>query len=241
MFRGDAMHSGTYAGPAPRQFHRVKWKFPTGDRVISSPVFKDNVIYFGGDDGNVYAVDAATGRQIWKRATNGPVPATPAIADGTVYIGSYDGKFYAFNAQTGALKWKFATDGERRFEAKGLHGMQPKNQTIADPFDIFLSSPVVANGVVYFGSGDGNLYALDSATGDLRWKFKTGDVVHASPALADGVLFFGSWDSYFYAVDAATGKEKWRFHGGEDPTDAQSGRVPIFACGGERNRLHRLS
>src|SRR5580765_4493798 len=137
MFRGDAMHSGTYAGPAPRQFHRVKWKFPTGDRVISSPVFKDNVIYFGGDDGNVYAVDAATGRQIWKRATNGPVPATPAIADGTVYVGSYDGKFYAFNAQTGALKWKFATDGERRFEAKGLHGMQPKNQTIADPLILF--------------------------------------------------------------------------------------------------------
>src|SRR5499427_4972125 len=218
MFRGDAIHSGTYTGPAPRQFHRVKWKFPTGDRVISSPVFRDNVIYFGGDDGNVYAVDAATGHQVWKRATNGPAPATPAIADGTVYIGSYDGKFYAFNAQTGAMKWKFATDGERRFEAKGLHGMQPKNQTIADPFDIFLSSPVVANGTVYFGSGDGNLYALDSATGDLRWKFKTGDVVHSSPALADGVLFFGSWDSYFYAVDAATGKEKWRFHGGEDPT-----------------------
>ena len=95
--------------------------------------------------------------------------------------------------------------------------MQPKDQTIADPFDIFLSSPVVANGVVYFGSGDGNLYALDSATGDLHWKFKTGDVVHASLALADGVLFFGSWDNYFYAVDAATGREKWRFHGGEDP------------------------
>ena len=217
MFRGDPAHSGTYTGPAPREFHRVKWKFPTGDRVMSSPVFKDNVIYFGGDDGNVYAVDATSGRQIWKRATGGPAPSTPAIADGTVYIGSYDGKFYAFNAHSGAVKWKFATDGERRFEAKGLHGMQPKDQTIADPFDTFLSSPVVANGSVYFGSGDGNLYAVDSATGDLRWKFKTGDVVHASPALADGVLFFGSWDSYFYAVDAATGKEKWRFHGGEDP------------------------
>src|SRR6266513_2261013 len=216
MFRGDAMHSGTYAGPAPRQFHRVKWKFPTGDRVISSPVFKDNVIYFGGDDGNVYAVDAATGRQIWKRATNGPVPATPAIADGTVYVGSYDGKFYAFNAQTGALKWKFATDGERRFEAKGLHGMQPKDQTIADPFDIFLSSPVVANGVVYFGSGDGNLYSLDANSGALRWKFRTGDVVHASPAIANGVAYVGSWDSYFYAVDVGNGKEKWRYHAGED-------------------------
>jgi outer membrane protein assembly factor BamB len=217
MFRANQMHTGTFAGPGPRQFHRVKWKFPTGDRVMSSPVFKDNVIYFGSDDGNVYAVDAVTGHQIWKHATNGPVPATPAIADGTVYVGSYDGKFYAFNAQTGALKWKFATEGERRFEAKGLHGFQPRNQTIADPFDVFLSSPVVANGAVYFGSGDGNVYALDAATGDMRWKFKTGDVVHASPALANGVLFFGSWDSYFYAVDATTGKEKWRFHAGEDP------------------------
>jgi hypothetical protein len=46
------------------------------------------------------------------------------------------------------LKWKFATGGERRFEAKGLHGMQPKNQTIADPFDVYLSSPVVADGAV---------------------------------------------------------------------------------------------
>ena len=216
MFRGDPTHSGVYSGTAPRQFHRVKWKFATGDRIVSSPVIQDNTIYFGGDDGNVYAVDAETGRQVWKRTTGGPVPATPSVANGTVYIGSYDGKFYAINARSGAVKWKFATEGERRFEAKGLHGMQPKNQTIADQFDIYLSSPVVIDNSVYFGSGDGNLYALDANRGDLKWKFKTGDVVHASPAFADDVLFFGSWDSYFYAVDAKTGQEKWRFHGGED-------------------------
>ena len=217
MFRGDPAHSGTSTAKAPRQFHRVKWKFPTGDRIISSPVAQDKVLYFGGDDGNIYAVDSETGRQIWKRTTGGPAPCTPAVANGIVYAGSYDGKFYALDAQTGAIKWKFATEGERRFEAKGIHGLQPKNQTIADQFDIFLSSPVVAQGAVYFGSGDGNLYALDAATGELKWKFKTGDVIHASPAYADGVLFVGSWDSYFYAVDAATGKEKWKFHGGEDP------------------------
>jgi outer membrane protein assembly factor BamB len=114
------------------------------------------------------------------------------------------------------LRWKTATGGERRFEAKGLHGMQPKDQTYPDPYDIYLSSPVVAAGAVYFGSGDGNLYALDAGSGELRWKFQTGDVVHSSPAYADGTLYFGSWDSYFYAVDAASGKEKWRFHGGED-------------------------
>jgi eukaryotic-like serine/threonine-protein kinase len=216
MFRGDPAHSGTTSAQAPRQFHRVKWKFPTGDRIVSSPVSQDKVIYFGGDDGNIYAVDSETGRQIWKRTTGGPAPCTPAVANGMVYATSYDGKFYALDAKTGAIKWKFATEGERRFEAKGIHGLQPKSQTIADQFDVYLSSPVVVQGAVYFGSGDGHLYALDAATGDLKWKFKTGDVIHASPAYADGVLFVGSWDSYFYAVDAATGKEKWRFHGGED-------------------------
>jgi outer membrane protein assembly factor BamB len=216
MFRGNTGHTGVYETQAPRQFHRVKWKFATGDRIVSSPVIVNKRIYFGGDDGNIYAVEADTGRQVWKYTTRGPVSSTPAIVDGVLYATSYDGKLYALDAETGSPKWKFATGGERRFEAKGLHGLLPKTQTIADPFDVFLSSPVVAQGAVYFGSGDGNFYAIDAATGEQRWKFKTGDVVHASPAYANGVLYFGSWDSYFYAVDAATGKEKWRFHGGED-------------------------
>ena len=217
MFRGDAAHSGIYAEKGPRDFHRVKWTFPTGGRIVSSPVTLDGVIYFGSDDGSVYAVEAGSGRQVWRRGTNGPVSATPAVTGGVVYVGSYDGKFYAFDARTGAPKWKFVTGGERQFEAKGIHGWLPKNQTIPDPFDLYLSSPVVVNGTVYFGSGDGNLYALDAGSGELRWKFAAGDVVHASPAYADGVVYVGSWDSYFYAVDAASGTEKWRFHGGEDP------------------------
>jgi len=217
VFRGDNAHSGVFASHGPRQFHRVKWVFPTGDRVVSSPTYANGLIYFGGDDGNIYAVDAATGHQIWKHPTGGPVPTSPAIVDGVLYAGSYDGRFYALNARTGVMRWKFSTGGERRFEARGLHGMLPATQTIPDPFDIYLSSPTVADGVVYFGSGDGNVYALDAASGSLRWKYQTGDVVHASPAVADGVVYIGSWDSYFYAIDARTGALKWRFHGGEDP------------------------
>jgi len=86
-----------------------------------------------------------------------------------------------------------------------------------DPFDCYLSSPVVWHGAVYFGSGDGNVYSLNAASGAQNWKFKTGDVVHASPAIADGTLFVGSWDSNFYAINASSGEEKWRFKTGEDP------------------------
>ena len=216
MFRGGPNHTGVQAGNAPRTFHRVRWTFPTGGCVVSSPVLLDGVIYFGSNDGNVYAVDADSGRQLWSHATGGPVAATPAVAGGVVYVGSYDGRFYALDTKSGATRWKFRTGGERRFEGKGLHGLQPRTQTIADDYDLFLSSPVVAGTTVYFGSGDGNVYALDTVSGEPRWKFTTGDVVHASPALADGTVYVGSWDSFFYAIDAATGKERWRFHGGED-------------------------
>jgi len=217
MFRGDAAHHGVATGEAPRAFHRVKWTFPTGGRVVSSAVWHDGLVVFGSDDGNVYAVEAASGRQRWMARTGGPVPSTPAIADGRVFVTSYDGRLHALDARTGEVLWKFATEGERRFEARGLHGMQPRAQTFADMYDVYLSSPLVAGGRVFFGSGDGHVYAVDAASGRLAWKFATGDVVHASPALADGLVVIGSWDGRLYALDAATGALRWAFQAGLDP------------------------
>ncbi len=216
MFRGDAAHHGTSAATAPRVFHRVRWVFPTGARVVSSPVSRDGVVFFGSDDGNVYAVDAATGRQRWMARTGGPVASTPALAGERVFALSYDGRLYALDVRSGEVLWKFASEGERRFEARGLHGMQPRSQTFADMFDVYLSSPLVVDGRVYFGSGDGHVYAVDAATGKLAWKFATGDVVHASPAYADGLVVVGSWDGRLYALDATTGAQRWAYQAGVD-------------------------
>jgi outer membrane protein assembly factor BamB len=217
MFRGDAQHSGVYDSVGVPTFKRIKWKFHTGGLVISSPAVVDGTVYVGSADGNLYAVGLESGSQEWKFDAKSRVTSSPAVAAGVVYFGAYDGNFYALDAATGHPKWKFQTEGERRFAAKHLHGSQPLAETMPDPFDYYLSSPVVGMGAVFFGSGDGNIYSLNAASGTLKWKFKTGDVVHASPAIADGALFIGSWDSYFYALDAATGKERWRFKTGEDP------------------------
>jgi len=217
MYRGDAAHRGVSADAAPREFHRVRWTFPTGGRVVSSPVWSGGLVLFGSDDGHVYAVDAATGQQRWMARTGGPVPSTPAVADGRVFAVSYDGRLWALDARTGEVLWKFATEGERRFEARGLHGMQPRTQTFADMYDVYLSSPLVVGGKVFFGSGDGHVYAVDAATGRLAWKFATGDVVHASPAFAEGLVVVGSWDGRLYALDAATGAQRWAFQAGVDP------------------------
>jgi eukaryotic-like serine/threonine-protein kinase len=216
MFRGNPSRTGVYDAVGAPKLTGVKWKFHTNGYVISSPAVANGTAYVGSTDGHLYAVDLAAGTQKWKFKTDARVVSSPAVEGGVVYFGSYDGMFYAVDGTSGQMKWKFATPGERRFAAKHSHGSLPKGETMPDPFDCYLSSPVVFGGNVYFGSGDGNIYALDASSGKVNWKFQTGDVVHASPAIADGTLFVGSWDSYFYAIDAATGKEKWKFKTGED-------------------------
>ncbi|HMD22103.1 MAG TPA: PQQ-binding-like beta-propeller repeat protein [Alloacidobacterium sp.] len=217
MFRNDLAHSGIYASAGAPSLKGVKWTFHTHGEVISSPAIVSGVVYVGSNDGSLYAIDQQSGTQKWKFPTAARIPSSPAVADSLVYFSSYDGNFYAVDTTTGKQRWKFRNAGERRYAATHLHGSVPEGETMPDPFDVYLSSPAIWNGAVYIGSGDGNIYALDAATGALKWKFKTGDVVHASPAIVDGKLYIGSWDSYFYALDAATGKELWRFKTGEDP------------------------
>ena len=217
MFRGNPEHTGVYEGAGVKSFSRIKWSFHMTGQVIASPAVANGVVFAGSTGGNFYAVDGETGKVKWTFDAKSRTASSAAVAEGMVYFGAYDGSFYGVDAGTGLLKWKFKTGGERRFAATHLHGSQPATETMPDPWDCYLSSPVVWRGAVYFGSGDGNVYALDAASGALKWKFKTGDVVHASPAIAGGTLFVGSWDTYFYALDAATGGEKWRFKTGEDP------------------------
>jgi len=66
------------------------------------------------------------------------------------------------------------------------------------------SSPAVANGVVYVGSTDNNIYALNAGTGALLWKYTTG-AVQSSPAVANGVVYVASEDYNVYALNASTG------------------------------------
>ncbi len=216
-FRGNLQHSGIYEAVGVPKLTGVKWTFHAAGKLIASPTVDGSAVFIGSTAGLLYAIDRDKGTEKWKFAAKGRIVSTPAIAGGLVYFGAYDGNFYAVDAGTGELKWKFATEGERRYAGTHLHGSQPAREIMPDPFDCYLSSPVVWNGAVFFGSGDGNVYALDAATGALKWKFKTGDVVHASPAIADGKIYIGSWDSNFYALDAASGKEVWRFKTGEDP------------------------
>ncbi|MEP6663362.1 MAG: PQQ-binding-like beta-propeller repeat protein, partial [Verrucomicrobiota bacterium] len=73
------------------------------------------------------------------------------------------------------------------------------------------SSAIIAEGKVFIGSGDTNIYALDFATGKKLWWFKTGGTVEAPGLFAEGKVFIGSTDGFLYALNASSGKLIWKY------------------------------
>ncbi len=129
------------------------------------------------------------------------------------------------------VQWLFRGNAARTGELKGPGLGSPA--TFPWIFRIgapVVSSPAVANGVVYIGSDNSNLYALDSFSGPAKWTYKAGGAIGSSPAVAGGTVYFGSDDHNLYAVNADTGKERWRFETGNTITSspAVAGNVVFF-------------
>ncbi|MFN8256572.1 MAG: PQQ-binding-like beta-propeller repeat protein [Bacteroidales bacterium] len=216
FFHADAQHTGVYKTDGMKKYHGIKWMFKTSGKVISSPVIFNKTVYIGSDDSCFYAINSQNGKKQWKFRAGGRISSTAAVYRDMVYFMCFDGNFYCLDRKSGKEKWRFKTAGERVFAAPGIHGMPEKDRALDDPWDMFLSSPVVANNKVYFGCGTGIFYALNNENGKLEWQFNTGGVIHSSPAYADSSVYFGSWDSYLYALDSENGKLKWKFKTGID-------------------------
>ena len=86
-----------------------------------------------------------------------------------------------------SIKWSFKTEGE------------------------ISTSPAVSSGVAYLGSHDGNLYVVDSETGEQQWVFRAGGWISASPVVSDSVVYFGTRDGVLHAVSIESKQEKWSF------------------------------
>lgn len=116
--------------------HELRWQLQTKTENYSPPaVSDDGILIWGSLDGAVYGASAATGEILWSFPTDDIVFTAAAIAGDTVYLGGNDKNLYALDYQTGLLRWQFRA-------ASGV------------------SSPAIDNGVVYVGTVDGALYAL---------------------------------------------------------------------------------
>lgn len=92
------------------------------------------------------------------------------------------------------------------------------------------SSPVVVDGLVYFGSDDQKIRCVRLADGEEVWSHETDDMIEAPPMVHDGVVYCGSSDFFLYALKAETGEQLWRY---ETDDKILGGAVAVPGPGGK--------
>ncbi len=198
----------------------VIWRYQAADdTIISSPAVRNGRVFFGQNNGFVVALNETTRAEIWKAATGGNVVVStaPAIAYGQVFVGTGN-KFTALDELTGTQLWTFNTNNNNA------------------------TSGAVNGGMVFFGTGRGNVHAANATTGVEIWRYNVGSVVSSSPALALGTntLVVGAHDRYIYALNMTDGALVWRYLTGAGVSSSPAvadGRVFV---GSQDHRVYAL-
>ena len=156
--------------------------FEAGDAIWSPPTLAAGKVFVASLDGNLYAIDAATGRELWRFAANGGLLSRPVVADATLLVGGLGSRLYALDTANGDERWSFAAS------------------------NWVWSRPLVVDGNVYFADFDGNVHALSLASGAPLWPpFATGGRIRAGVALVGDSLVVATEDGMLFGVDSRTG------------------------------------
>lgn len=207
----------------------LKWTYPTGSNNWSQAAFADDgTIFWTSCDTLIHAV-GPDGVNKWTKRTLGFLAASVAIgSDGTLYVGSFDSYFFALHPDNGKVKWKFKTH-DHIYSSAAL-GIDETGETSAIYFGstdgIFYAlnlrgdvmwmydtgAPIRSSAaigrcpdgepgdIVYFGCGNGKLYALNTGDGTRRWSFDTTpedpdsrdrNELNGSPALGKTGVYIG--------------------------------------------------
>jgi outer membrane protein assembly factor BamB len=176
---------------------RVLWKHLLPGRAESSPLVIDGTVYFGCEDGQLFALSTRNGHVRWATTLGGPIKSAPAYRRGVLYVGDYGGYMNAVDAKTGAIRWQTGSLGQ----GFGTSGE-------------FYSTPALAYGRVYAGNNDHRVYSFDQKDGTLAWSYSTGGYVYSGPVVANTrhtgpTVYIGSFDGNVYALNAKSGEPRW--------------------------------
>jgi outer membrane protein assembly factor BamB/tRNA A-37 threonylcarbamoyl transferase component Bud32 len=213
------------------------WKFATEGGIVSKPAVFEGNIYIGSEDQRLYCINLRSGQEIWSYYSNGPIRSSPHIAEGHTFIGSDDAYLHAVNALSGRRAWRVDAGAPVRSTPLLVGEHVFFGTEAGDLFCVDLggnvkwrfkakraltSSPIYTDGIIYIGSVDTLLYALDAKSGYIIWRFRMAKATISTPFITDNYIFTGSVDSHIYCVDLHSAKEIWNF-----ATDNQVTSSPI--------------
>ncbi len=203
-----------------------KWSYNVFSPIRCSPVIKNEIVYVGTSNGAVYAFNENTGDVIWQESTDGKIISSPLVSDGVCYVASQNGNLYAFDASSGTILWKYHSCGKA------------------------VSSPLEIGNLIVWGAGYGSddvkncLIAVDKS-GNFRWKFDTGQIVHSSPATDGKFIYFASNNGKIYKLGftGSSATEEWSFSTKGSfsmATPAVDNGIIYFAPGGDERWVYAL-
>jgi outer membrane protein assembly factor BamB len=209
------------AGSGPRDLVGLSpaWQVETGGYVDASPISDGQRIYLASWDGTIRAL-TPQGAELWSRQLGDTVDATPASADGRLFVQSWGREVYALDAASGRVLWRVDYSPSR-----------------ADDHRQGALLPV--GDLVLLPAWNGNLTALDAATGERRWSFAAGQPLRAAPLVADGTVYQASGSGLLSAL-ALDGTLRWQVNLGQPllstPAVSEQGVVLV----GREGRLTAL-
>jgi outer membrane protein assembly factor BamB len=200
------------AAPVPE----VAWRLGLGSSVYAPVAVHGSLAYVGNADGVMFAVDTRDAKVAWSFPAGRPIHGEATVTDDAVFFGCDNGVLYRLHRDSGKLAWRYELDDGR--VARVL-----PNPFVFD-YDHIAPRPVLADGVLYVGAGDGSLHAVDAASGQRQWRFAGEGKVRASAAVRDDTVVFGTLANRIHELDRASGRERVR----RDTTGPVTS-TPVFA------------
>lgn len=183
-------------GPAPR------WTYALGAGTWAPPVVDSGIIYVGGSDGVFHAVRSADGRALWTWTGPNAIDGAATVGASAVYFLDTKFNLIALDRDHGVLRWRTPLHNEFR-----AGGSVPENPT----FNHRAARPLLHDGILYVGSSDGGVYAIDPATGNQLWRHDAKAPVFCTLGVHDNdTLLFGTMDGSIVLLDRHTRAEKFR-------------------------------
>jgi eukaryotic-like serine/threonine-protein kinase len=231
------------------------WKYPTDGGIVSKPVVHDDNIYFGSEDKRIHVVYARSGKMIWTYYTNGEVRSSPYISEGHLFIGSDDGRLYAINGLVGRKVWEINIGAPVRStplvyndliyfgSESGEFFCTDLGGTIKWRFKAkrgITSSASITQNIVFFGSMDSTLYALDAKTGWVIWRYRLGKPTISTPFIVENYLFTGASSGDITCIDIRTSKEVWHYSTEHQVTGSPIVFKDSLYCGSVDGHLYSL-
>jgi len=255
-FRGNSMNqASSLMDPGELE---IGWDFKAEGSITTSVVAADDIGIFATSEGTVYCLNIQTGSELWNASVGSPVYSTPGIDQDNeaVYVCDSSGKVTSIDIHTGETKWLWDTGSEREIQSSPLVADKiyfgsydsylyalNKNGTLAWRFEGCLgwihTSPAFYDDLVFFGSCDGKMRALDAGTGEEIWNFSAA-YIPSSPAVYGGKVFFGAYDSNLYCLDALSGDPIWNTSMGNNVYSSPAVNGDLVTVGCNDGRLYCL-